>query len=163
MEEPGASKPVEISCFTDVLCVWAYLSQLRIDELQVEWQGKINLQHHFLSVSGCTARRIGEGWKERGGYDAFGVHALCEFFFRCHSYGYALGRKIPHSAQSLNENSKYQGDMAARSRRSPENYPAAAVNAWSMSAMISSMCSIPTDIRTRSSDTPAEASSVGLS
>ncbi len=31
-----------------------------------------------------------------------------KFCFRGHSYGYALGRKIPHSAQSLNENSKYR-------------------------------------------------------
>ncbi len=70
------SKSIEISCFTDILCVWAYVSQLRIDELQAEWQGKIHLRHHFISVFGCTTQRIGEGWKERGGYDAFGKHVM---------------------------------------------------------------------------------------
>lgn len=70
------SKPIEICCFTDVLCVWAYLSQVRIDELEAEWQGKIKIRHHFISVFGCTTQRIGEGWEERGGYPAFGKHVL---------------------------------------------------------------------------------------
>jgi hypothetical protein len=65
MAKPSVGKLIEISCFTDILCVWAYVAQLRIDELQAEWQEKIHLQHHFISVFGCTAQRIGEGWKVR--------------------------------------------------------------------------------------------------
>lgn len=69
-------KPIEISCFTDVLCVWAYVSQVRIDELHSAWGDKIHIQHHFISVFGSTQDRIGEGWKDRGGFAAFGEHVL---------------------------------------------------------------------------------------
>lgn len=68
------SKPIEIACFTDVLCVWAYVSQVRIDELHSEWQQDVRIQHHFINVFGCTAQRIGEGWADRGGYEGFGRH-----------------------------------------------------------------------------------------
>ncbi len=76
------NKPVEVACFTDVLCVWAYVSQVRIDELHSEWQDKIHFHHHFISVFGCTEQRIGEGWLERGSYEGFGKHVqqVCEQF-----------------------------------------------------------------------------------
>ena len=76
------SKPIEVACFTDVLCVWAYVSQVRIDQLHSEWQDKIHLHHHFISVFGCTEQRIGEGWLERGSYEGFGKHVqqVCEQF-----------------------------------------------------------------------------------
>lgn len=76
------SKPVEVSCFTDVLCVWAYVSQIRLDELHSEWQDKVHIKHHFINVFGSTGHRIGEGWAQRGGYDGFGKHVLevCEQF-----------------------------------------------------------------------------------
>jgi predicted DsbA family dithiol-disulfide isomerase len=76
------SKPIEVFCFTDVLCVWAYVSQIRIDELHAQWGDKVHIQQRFINVFGSTAHRIGEGWHERGSYAGFGQHVLqvCEQF-----------------------------------------------------------------------------------
>lgn len=76
------NKPVEIYCFTDVLCVWAYVAQVRLDELQAEWGDKIHIRHQFINVFGCTGKRIGDGWRERGSYEGFGQHVaeVCEQF-----------------------------------------------------------------------------------
>jgi len=68
------SERLQISYFTDVLCVWAYISQIRIDELKRQFGERIHVEHHFVPIFGCTERRIGEGWKDRGGYAGFGDH-----------------------------------------------------------------------------------------
>jgi len=39
------SKSVSILHFSDVLCVWAYLTQIRIDTLKVKFGGRINLHY----------------------------------------------------------------------------------------------------------------------
>ena len=67
-------KPVEIAYFSDVLCVWAYVSQIRLDELQAELAANINISYRFISVFGCTASRIGAKWEDRGGFDGYARH-----------------------------------------------------------------------------------------
>jgi predicted DsbA family dithiol-disulfide isomerase len=34
-------EPIRISYFSDVLCVWAYIAQIRLDELKTTFQDKI--------------------------------------------------------------------------------------------------------------------------
>ena len=67
---------VRISHFSDVLCVWAYVSQIRMDELKAQRGDKVEIGYHFINLFGCTAERIGEGWRDRGGYAGFGDHVL---------------------------------------------------------------------------------------
>lgn len=76
------SRPVHISHFSDTLCVWAYVSQIRLDELKAKFGDRIYISYHFMNTFGCTERRIGEGWHDRGGYAGFGDHVLqvCEGF-----------------------------------------------------------------------------------
>lgn len=78
------AKPVDIACFTDVLCVWAYAAQIRLDELHEQWGDKVSVEHHFIQVFGNTAHRIGEGWQEKGGFSGFGEHVL------------EVGEQFPH-------------------------------------------------------------------
>jgi predicted DsbA family dithiol-disulfide isomerase len=82
MKQGERSHSITIDCFSDVLCVWAYVAQIRIDELQAVWGDQINLSHHYINLFGSTAHRIGEGWSERGGYEGFAAHVLevCEAF-----------------------------------------------------------------------------------
>lgn len=63
-----AHAPLKIDYFTDVLCVWAWIAQRRIDQLCQDWSGQVEVHHHYLNLFGNTEIRIGEGWAERGGY-----------------------------------------------------------------------------------------------
>ena len=69
-----ASSRIRIHYFTDVLCVWAYLAQVRLDELIKNNSADIEISYHFMPIFGNTEHRIGEGWKDKGGYAAFGQH-----------------------------------------------------------------------------------------
>jgi predicted DsbA family dithiol-disulfide isomerase len=65
---------VHISYVSDVLCVWAYVAEARLDALRNEFGGSLELEYRFIPVFGATRHRIGEGWKKRGGYAGFGAH-----------------------------------------------------------------------------------------
>ena len=65
---------IQISYVSDVLCVWAYVAEARLDELRKEFGSSIELEYRFIPIFGATRYRIGEGWKERGGYAGFGEH-----------------------------------------------------------------------------------------
>jgi predicted DsbA family dithiol-disulfide isomerase len=66
--------PIHIAYFSDVLCVWAYTAQIRLDELKRQYGSRIRLSYHFIPVFGCTEHRIGEGWSDKGGFAGFGEH-----------------------------------------------------------------------------------------
>ena len=62
---------VEITYFSDVLCVWAYASQARIDAVREKFGDAVRIEHRFCSVFGDTAGKIASTWKDRGGYEGF--------------------------------------------------------------------------------------------
>jgi predicted DsbA family dithiol-disulfide isomerase len=70
------NKEVKLSYFSDTLCIWAYTAQVRLDELQTQFGSTLATEHHFISVFGNTEQRIGEGWKDRGGFTGFSKHVL---------------------------------------------------------------------------------------
>jgi len=74
------SPRIRIHYFTDILCVWAYLAQIRLDELIKNYSSDIEVTYNFMPVFGHTQTRIGEGWKEKGGFEAFSkhMHKVCE-------------------------------------------------------------------------------------
>jgi predicted DsbA family dithiol-disulfide isomerase len=63
-----------IDYFSDVLCVWAYGGQVRLDELCREFGDRILVRHRFMPLFADTEARIGEGWAEQGGFEGFGEH-----------------------------------------------------------------------------------------
>ena len=65
---------VEITYFSDVLCVWAYISQARMDAVKEKFDGKVRIRHRFCSVFGDTAEKIRLSWKDKGGYEGFNAH-----------------------------------------------------------------------------------------
>ena len=67
---------LKIDYYSDVLCVWAWISQRRLQELTDEWAGKIDVHFHFLNVFGDVETKIKEKWSDRGGYEGFGQHVL---------------------------------------------------------------------------------------
>jgi len=71
-------KNIEILYFTDILCVWAYLEQIRIDELKSHFDSKIELKYHFIPLFGSVSTKMKNEWEEKGGVAAYGkfVHDL---------------------------------------------------------------------------------------
>lgn len=69
--------PIVIEYYTDVLCVWAWIAQRRIDELNAQSSSKLDFQHRYIDLFGDTATRIGQQWADKGSYEGFCDH-ICE-------------------------------------------------------------------------------------
>jgi predicted DsbA family dithiol-disulfide isomerase len=69
-----ARQKIKLQYFTDVLCIWAYVAQVRLDELQSHFKSQLDTEYHFTALFGDVPTRIGQGWKEKGGYIAFAEH-----------------------------------------------------------------------------------------
>lgn len=65
---------VTIEYFTDVLCIWAYGGQIRMDELKRNFGERVRVTCRYIPLFGDTASRIGEGWRDRGGFEGYGRH-----------------------------------------------------------------------------------------
>lgn len=70
------SSPIVIDYYSDVLCVWAWIAQRRLDELNAEWGEKIEVHYHYLNLFANTEQRIGQGWADRNGFAGFSNHVI---------------------------------------------------------------------------------------
>ncbi len=68
------SDRIHVSYFSDTLCVWAYVAQIRLDELQKQYGRDIEVGYHFIPILGHTEHRIGTAWKKRGGFEGYAAH-----------------------------------------------------------------------------------------
>jgi len=66
--------PVHISYFSDVLCIWAYATQRRIDQLVRTFGDEITVDAHFCSVFPDAWGKIDEKWSAHGGFEGFNAH-----------------------------------------------------------------------------------------
>lgn len=67
-------KTVPITYFSDVLCIWAYIAQLRVNAIHEKFDGQVTFDRKFCSVFGDTARKMATTWKDKGGYEGFNAH-----------------------------------------------------------------------------------------
>ena len=82
MKKTEENASVKISYFSDVLCVWAYIAQMRLAELKKKFTNQIEIIPFHITLFGDTQQRIALGWKDKGGYSGFGKHVLdvCDQF-----------------------------------------------------------------------------------
>jgi predicted DsbA family dithiol-disulfide isomerase len=69
-------KRLPIDYYTDVLCVWAWIAQRRLDELNEQLGATIELRYHYVDVFGDTAEKMRTQWADRGLYDGFSEHVI---------------------------------------------------------------------------------------
>lgn len=69
-----SSKAVTISHFSDVLCVWAYIAQVRMDELCRHFGDEVRIEYRFLQVFGDVAGKLQTQWAARGGLEGYAEH-----------------------------------------------------------------------------------------
>ncbi|MCP3980510.1 MAG: dithiol-disulfide isomerase [bacterium] len=76
------SDQVKLTYFSDILCVWAYVSQIRLDELARQFGSRLVVDERFVPIFGNSATKIGKGWQERGGYAGYADHVahVCDGF-----------------------------------------------------------------------------------
>jgi predicted DsbA family dithiol-disulfide isomerase len=65
---------VRITHFSDTLCVWAYVSQVRIDELQRNYPDRVELEYRYFHVFGNVPKKMDASWKDRGGVAGYSEH-----------------------------------------------------------------------------------------
>jgi predicted DsbA family dithiol-disulfide isomerase len=70
------SDPLVIDYYTDVLCVWAWIAQRRIDELEEQFGERVQIRPLYINLFGDTEQRMKDQWGERGGFDGFAKHVI---------------------------------------------------------------------------------------
>lgn len=66
------AKAVSIMHFSDVLCVWAYVAQIRMDKLEEKFAKNVSVNYHFIQVFGSVEAKMEKNWNHRGGLQAYG-------------------------------------------------------------------------------------------
>lgn len=67
---------VHIDHFSDILCIWAYIAQIRIEQLTAAFGEKVNIDYHLYPVFGDVPGKIQKSWSNRGGLPAYNQHVL---------------------------------------------------------------------------------------
>ncbi|MEZ0374966.1 MAG: DsbA family protein [Candidatus Sericytochromatia bacterium] len=67
---------IKIAYFSDLLCIWAYVHDIRMRTLLQEFGSQVTLSYHFLSLFAATHDKIDKGWKDRGGWRGYGEHVV---------------------------------------------------------------------------------------
>ena len=70
------NQPLIVEYYSDVLCVWAWIAQRRVDELQSAFGTRIELQLHYINIFGDCAGKMAQQWSDRGGYSGFSKHVI---------------------------------------------------------------------------------------
>ncbi len=66
--------PVQVTYYSDILCIWAYIAERRIEELVETFGDEVSVEARFCSVFPDAWGKIEEKWAESGGFAGFGRH-----------------------------------------------------------------------------------------
>ena len=70
----SALPPTVIDYYTDMLCVWAWIAQPRLAELQRQWSYKVDVRHRYLDIFGDSHTKIALRWGQHDGFEKFSAH-----------------------------------------------------------------------------------------
>jgi len=74
MNPAQATPTIQIDYYTDVLCVWAWIAQARLEEVERQWGARVSVRHRYVDIFGDAHGKIPRQWGERGGFDGFADH-----------------------------------------------------------------------------------------
>lgn len=89
--------PLPLFHFSDALCVWAYVADVRFGELEAHFPEEIALSYHFVSIYGDIHRRIE---RDGGGYEGYSkkIRAIAGRFAHVNVHEEVFVRNVPHSS-----------------------------------------------------------------
>ena len=70
------SPAITLSHFSDILCIWAYIAQVRLDQLKQDFGSRVVLRYHYLPVFGAVNQKMTDNWSTRGGVEGYHQHVL---------------------------------------------------------------------------------------
>ena len=69
-------KGITIDYFSDILCIWAWITQRRIDELNKQFENKIEIRFQYIDIFGDAISRITDQWADKGLFEGFSDHVI---------------------------------------------------------------------------------------
>ena len=66
--------PIVIDYYTDVLCVWAWISQPRLEEVHRQWMARVEVRHRYFDIFGDSHKKIANQWGQESGFEKFSLH-----------------------------------------------------------------------------------------
>lgn len=67
---------IQVHHYSDILCIWAYVAQIRLQELQQQFAGRVAIDYRFFPVFGNVPGKMQQQWQHRGGIEAYQQHVL---------------------------------------------------------------------------------------
>ena len=100
MSQPVSSGPVTVTYYSDVLCVWAYVANIRLDELRRQFGSRIAIRQRLCSVFADVETKVRMGWRDRGGVPGFRTHVaqVIEGFDHVSLHADVWERSVPTSS-----------------------------------------------------------------
>lgn len=68
--------PIKIAYYSDVLCIWAYVAQTRLEQMVRHFGDQVAIDTHYCSVFPDAWSKIEDVWRTRGGFAGFNKHLL---------------------------------------------------------------------------------------
>lgn len=74
--------PVRLTYYSDILCIWAYAADRRLEEVTRTFGDQVTIDVRYCSVFPDAWGKIETSWRERGGFAGFNEHinAVAEKF-----------------------------------------------------------------------------------
>jgi predicted DsbA family dithiol-disulfide isomerase len=70
----NTNTPTVVDYYTDILCVWAWIAQPRLEELQKQWSRQIKVRYRYVDIFGDAHTKIAQRWGADDGFATFGAH-----------------------------------------------------------------------------------------
>jgi predicted DsbA family dithiol-disulfide isomerase len=65
---------VQIEYFSDLLCIWAYVAEVRVDELRHNFGQQVELDYRFVPIFGSVRSKLERQWSQKGGMEWYASH-----------------------------------------------------------------------------------------
>lgn len=65
---------VQISYYSDILCIWAYAADRRIVQLAETFGDEVSIDVHYCSIFPDAWNKIETNWQNKGGFEGFSKH-----------------------------------------------------------------------------------------
>lgn len=129
MSPAPPAAPVTILHYSDVLCVWAYVAQIRLQELRREFGPQIAIRTRFCSVFADVGTKLATGWGDRGGVAGYRAHVepIVARFDHVTLHPDAWTRAVPTTSAAAHACVKA---VELSSSSAPEGAPPAEELAW---------------------------------
>jgi len=65
---------VRLTYYSDLLCIWAYVAQARIEAVKETFGRDVEIEHRFCSVFGDAREKLTAAWRDRDGLAGYSRH-----------------------------------------------------------------------------------------